>query len=88
MGEKVTGTRFLENHMCVDQNFRSQVAVGEGEDRKYLDVTCQRMEDKKGSYLGAFFGITDNTQMEQERRESLYRQTHDADRDPEQRGLY
>ncbi len=78
MGEKVTGTRFLENHMCVDQNFRSQVAVGEGEDRKYLDVTCQRMEDKKGSYLGAFFGITDNTQMERERRESLYRQTHDA----------
>ena len=78
MGEKVTGRRFLENHMCVDQNFRSQVEVGEGEDRKYLDVTCQRMEDRKGNYLGAFFGITDNTQMERERRESLYRQTHDA----------
>lgn len=77
LGEEITGREFIENHMRVDRDFRFQTMVGEGENRKYYDVTCQRMEDRRGNYLGAFFGIEDNTLEEKERRESLFRQTHD-----------
>ena len=78
LGEAVTGREFIENGMRVTHDFRNQVQLGEGEDRKYYVVTCHRMEDRRGNYLGAFFGISDNTQVEREQRESIYRQTHDA----------
>lgn len=77
LGEKITGREFIENGMRVDHDFRIQTEIGEGDEKKYYDVTCQRMEDKRGNYLGTFFGISDNTVVERERRESLFRQTHD-----------
>ena len=77
LGEKITGSAFIKNGMRVEKDFRTQVEVGEGDGRKYYDVTCRRMEDKRGNYLGTFFGIQDDTILEQESRESLFRQTHD-----------
>ncbi len=77
LGDEITGSEFVENGSRVDHDFRRQVEIKNGEETRYYDVTCQRMEDRRGNYLGTFFGIGDNTQMERERRESLYRQTHD-----------
>ena len=78
LGEEITGREFLENHMRVESDFRRQVEIGKEEEQKqYYDVICQRMEDRRGHYLGAFFGIGDNTQVERSRRKSLYRRTHD-----------
>ncbi len=77
LGEEVTGKEFVENGMQVSSDFRMQIETGEEDSKKYYDVTCQRMEDRRGNYLGAFFGIGDNTKVEQTRRERLFRQTHD-----------
>ncbi len=77
LGEKIVGRHFVDDGMIVNNNFRRQVELDTEDGKKYYDVTCQRMEDKKGNYLGAFFGIGDNTQVETERLQKLYRQTHD-----------
>lgn len=77
LGENITGRTFLEDGMRVRSDFRIQSEVGAGEDKRFYDVTCQRMEDRRGNYLGAFFGIKDYTEVEQGRRERLFRQTHD-----------
>ena len=78
LGEEITGKEFLDNHMRVEHDFRKQIEIGKDEeDKQYYDVTCQRMEDRRGHYLGAFFGIGDNTQVERTRLKRLYRRTHD-----------
>ena len=64
--------------MRVEHDFRKQIEIGKDEeDKQYYDVTCQKMEDRRGHYLGAFFGIGDNTQVERSRLKRLYRRTHD-----------
>ena len=77
LGEEITGIEFVENGMRGKDDFRIQTTIGSGEEKKYLDVSCQRMVDKRGNYLGTFFGIDDHTEVERERQKSLYRQTHD-----------
>ncbi len=77
LGGKITGTHFVENGCRVTEDFRKQIEIIREDGRRYYDVTCQRMVDKKGNYLGAFFGIGDNTSVEVQRQEKLFRQTHD-----------
>ena len=77
LGEEITGVEFVENGMRGKNDFHIQTTIGKGEEKKYLDVSCQHMVDKRGNYLGTFFGIDDHTEVERERRESLFRQTHD-----------
>ncbi len=78
LGESITGREFIENGMRAEESFRKQVEINENGVIKYYDVDCQRMEDKKGNYLGSFFGISDNTEVQRENRDSLFRQTHDV----------
>lgn len=77
LGEQITGKEFVKNDHRVEEGFHTQIAAGEGDEKRYYDVNCQRMEDRRGNYLGTFFGISDHTEVEKERRESLFRQTHD-----------
>ena len=77
LGTEITGNEFLEDGRRVRADFRRQSEIGEGDGKRFCDVTCQRMEDRRGNYLGAFFEIKDYTDVERGRRESLFRQTHD-----------
>ena len=77
LGEEITGVAFIENSNSVEHGSRWLAEVRDGDNWKYYDVTCQRLEDRRGTYLGTFFGISDDTEVEQERRERSYRQTHD-----------
>ncbi len=78
LGEEITGRKFLEDGMRASGSFRRLVEISDETEIRFYDVTCQRIDDKRGNYLGAFFEIGDNTDVEKEHRDRLFRQTHDV----------
>ncbi len=78
LGEGIVEQELIDNGMRVEKDSRRRVSVQGESGTKYYEVTCQKMEDRKGDFLGTLIVISDNTAVEREQRDRLFRQTHDV----------
>ncbi len=77
LGKEITGPDFIENGCQVEKNTYKNVEVFEDGQPLYYGVTCRRMEDRRGKYLGTAILVSDETGETKDAMRRVYNQTHD-----------
>ncbi len=60
-----------------ESEWTSKAVIGSGKSAKYYTLKRQNLIDAKGSIIGSFFSIQDNTKIERQLQQDVYNASHD-----------